>query len=162
MMQIRHFDVVGFSGSRSCSPAILYQVLELVKHKQIYVGCARGVDATVRSYSPPNLRVFKASDYGTGKSSFARRSMVMVNELKASGGCLISFPSSPCPSGLKPSPNPFNGKGSGSWATLAYAIFLNVPCFIYLDSFPVPHGWGFSPSVTDWFVVSPVKQYTMI
>ncbi|WP_373479265.1 hypothetical protein [Geminocystis sp.] len=162
---ISNYDIVGFSGSRSYSPFILPLVLESVRDKQIFVGCAKGVDAMVRLYSvnnSVNLRVFKASDYGKGKSSFARRSMAMVNEIKVSQGCLVSFPSSPCPSGLKPSPNTFNGKGSGTWATLAYAVFLNIPCFVYLDSLPIPQGWGLSSSLSGWCCYSPVNQFSLI
>jgi hypothetical protein len=56
----------------------------------------------------------------------------MIKSLHSRGGLLIAFPSKECPEGLKPSKSAFNGYGSGTWATAAYAIALDVPVLVWL------------------------------
>ena len=73
-------------------------------------------------------------------------------------GCLISFPDQDCPIGLKPSEiksKCFCGKGSGTYATLAYAVGLNIPCFVYLQSFKCD--W-LELLGSGWSCYRPVKQ----
>lgn len=73
---------VGFSGSRSPSPAAgaaLSALLPLVPSGvRVSVGCARGVDAAVRSWfgGAASLLVFSVADgrFGSGRSAFALRS----------------------------------------------------------------------------------------
>ena len=155
-MRLDDYRVVGFSGSRREVPAIAYSVFKKVDATQrVLVGDASGVDRAVREYFP-GAEVFRIK--WKNKGAFAERSIRFVKALSeaalgataSNNGCLISFPDKDCPSGLVPSPKSgkcFSGKGSGSYATLAYAVGLNIPCFVYLQSFncdwlePLGHGW---------------------
>lgn len=150
---------LGFSGSRSVVPPVLSSVLCVAARSSapVLVGCARGVDRAVRSGLPASrLRVFAASAFGRGRGSFAARSSVFVSALAVAGGVLFSFPSLACPAGLLPSSAPFRGSGSGSWASLALAVALGVPCFICLPAGVVPPAsWGFVSLGGGWWSVSP-------
>ena len=151
--------LVGFSGSRGLPPAALSSVLSLRARSsgQSFVGCAAGVDADVR-VSLRSARVFCASDFGVGRGAFAARSSAFVRALASGGGALVSFPSAPCPVGLLPSASSsraFCGSGSGSWASLAFAVGSGVPCWVYAP-FGVPTGWGFAPCGSGWFCFAPV------
>lgn len=154
--------VVGFSGSRVCSPemadALDFMARWVSSSSSVYVGCARGVDEWVRGVWP-EARVFSVSDVGfVGRGAFAARSISFVDAVAAAGGVLVSVPalgSSPA-AGLVPSSRSsraFSGGGSGSWGTLAYAIGCGVPSFVFLGSSPAPVGWGLSPVVgwPGWF-----------
>jgi hypothetical protein len=154
---------VGFSGSRSVVPAACAEVVPAVS-SPVFVGCARGVDAAFRA-AFPSARVFSAASFGSGRGSFAARSSALVRALHLSGGVLVSFPSpGSFPSGLVPSPSSsrcFSGLGSGSWATLALAVGLGVPCAVFLGSGSVPAGFSV-PSVWcarsvggGWWVCQP-------
>jgi len=163
MVSIADFPCVGFSGSRSLSGVsrgALSVAASLVSPSaSVLVGCAGGVDEFFRSQFP-RARVFSASAFGVGRSSFARRSVAVVSAVASAGGCWVSFPSSPCPVGLVPSASSsrcFSGSGSGSWASLAFALGSGVPCFICLPAgVSVPAGWGLSSVGGGWFVSSPV------
>jgi len=144
--------VVGISGSRSPSEDSL-QALYSIIHRlssscQVVVGCARGIDAAVRSAVPAGrLHIFEVASIGTGRWAFAARSTACVKAVReALPSCLwISFPSAPCPSGLVPSASAsacFAGYGSGSWASLAYAIGSGIPCLVFLPAgVPSPATW---------------------
>jgi len=158
-------SLVGFSGSRSSVPSVAASVAELVAshvawesaagcHVPILVGCARGVDSFFRGCFP-SAQVFKVS--GSSRGAFAVRSVSFVSALASSGGVLVSFPSGPCPVGLLPSSSgsrAFSGFGSGSWASLAFAVGRGVQCFVFAP-FGVPTGWGFSPCGDGWFSFTP-------
>lgn len=148
--------MVGFTGSRSLAAHYQSLVSQVVgsfaaRSVPLVVGCAAGADQFVR-LAAPQARVFYASGYGTGRASFARRSMAMVQAVAASGpgGQLIGFVSAPCPAGLRiQSATPtraFAGFGSGSWATLSYAASLGLPISVYWcgpGPAPVmPVSWG--------------------
>ena len=143
-------SVVGFSGSRSfVAPAgLLPAVFSCVSTSaSVVVGCARGLDFSVR-VAFPRARVFYASSFGRGAGSFARRSCAVVRACSSAPSSVwVSFPASPCPAGLVPSPLSsvcFRGLGSGSWASLALACGLGVPCFVWLPpTVSPPAGWGF-------------------
>jgi len=82
-----------------------------------------------------------------------------VSALAAGGGVLVSFPSSACPSGLLPSSSSsraFCGLGSGSWASLAFAVGSGVPCWVFAP-FGVPSGWGFVAAGGGWFSFAPAS-----
>lgn len=146
-------SLVGFSGSRSSVPAVASQVASLVSGR-VFVGCARGVDSFFRGCFP-SAQVFSVS--GSSRGAFAARSVSFVSALASSGGVLVSFPSSPCPVGLLPSPSSsraFSGFGSGSWASLAFAIGRGVQCFVFAP-FGVPAGWGLAPCGGGWFSFAP-------
>ena len=147
------FSAFGFSGSRSSVPfGAASRAAHLVPASAaVFVGCARGVDEFFRS-SFPSASVFSASSFGSGPGSLAARSVAVVRAVATAGGLWVSFPSSPCPAGLLPSASSsraFSGSGSGSWASLAFALGSGVPCLVFLGSVPCPSGWGLSP-VPGW------------
>jgi len=140
--------MVGFTGSRNPSPALSNLAATVAKTIHSYgvpvaVGCASGVDKVVRS-SVPVSRVFRAA--GSQPWQLARRSAFMVGAVAAPSKqprYIMAFPSSACPAGLVPSSSAsacFSGKGSGTWATVAYAVGLGVPVVVF-GSAPLP-AWG--------------------
>ncbi len=143
--------MVGFTGSRHLSRSFFPLVARVVSGHQghpLAVGCAAGADLAVR-IAAPGARVFRASAFGSGRQSFARRSAALVQAVAASPSpLLVGFVSSPCPAGIVPSSSPsrcFCGGGSGSWATLALAAGLGVPVVVFwCGSGPLalPAGWG--------------------
>lgn len=147
---------VGFSGSRSFAPAAVgLAVSVLPVGVPVLVGCAGGVDAHVRSLCP-SASVFRVP--GAGRGAFAARSVAFVRAVAGAGGVLLSFPSGPCPVGLLPSSvssRAFCGSGSGSWASLALAVGLGVPCFVYAPA-GVPAGWGGAPLPGGWWSIGAV------
>ena len=151
-------SVVGFSGSRSfVAPAgLLPAVFSVVPASaSVVVGCARGLDFSVR-VAFPRARVFYAFAYAPGRGAFARRSVAVVGAFSSAPSSVwVSFPASPCPAGLVSSPLPavcFRGLGSGSWASLALASGLGVPCFVWLPpTVSPPAGWGFVGLGGGWF-----------
>ena len=146
--QFRHF---GFSGSRGLvsgsASAVRLALRFLPRSAVVSVGCASGIDALLRSSLPSSsLHVFYASSFGSGRSSFARRSAACVQHVASHSGLWVSFPSSSCPAGLVPSAcsrRCFCGLGSGSWASLALAVGLGIPCLVWLPSGVLPPAWGF-------------------
>lgn len=151
---------IGFSGSRSPSPAAasaLRSLLPLVPPSaSISVGCARGVDALVRSFfSSDRLSIFSVSSgqFGSGRAAFARRSAACVR----SSGLLVCLPSSPaCPVGVRPS-SQFFGGGSGSWGSAAFALGLGLQVLLFLPSGHPPIWAGVSSSSVGggWWLLSP-------
>lgn len=158
------FPAVGFSGSRSllpCSVSALRFVSRFVSASaSVFVGCARGADELARSLFP-GASVFSVASgaFGVGRGAFAARSVACVRAVASAGGCWVSFPSSACPVGLLPSSlssRCFGGFGSGSWASLAFAVGLGVPCLVFLPpSVPCPVGWPLVPVGGGWFVFRP-------
>jgi hypothetical protein len=151
-------SAVGFSGSRSCGPlpSVWGSVVSAVRPASVVaVGCASGLDCFAR-VSFPGASVFRASAFGRGRSSFARRSVALVSWVAAfSSPVFLSFPAVSCPAGLAPSAVPgrcFSGLGSGSWASLAFAVGSGVPCFVWLPvGVAVPAGWGFVSLGGGWW-----------
>lgn len=149
------FSAFGFSGSRSSVPAGCSVAAAAVPAgASVFVGCASGVDSFFRG-AFPGASVFAASSFGVGRGSFARRSVAVVDAVGAAGGLWVAFPSSACPAGLLPSASSsrcFSGSGSGSWASLAFALGSGVPCLVWLGSLPCPVGWGLSsvPGCPGW------------
>lgn len=151
-------SAVGFSGSRSFTPYSLELVAAAVPvGVPVFVGCAAGVDAAARGFFP-GARVFSAASFGSGRGSFAGRSVAVVRAVAAVGGLWVCFPSGRCPAGLAPSASSsrtFCGAGSGSWASLAFAAGLGLPCLVWC--FAPPAVWGFvSLGGGWWFRCAPV------
>jgi hypothetical protein len=146
----------GFSGSRGAAPSVCAAVASLVPAgSAVFVGCARGVDAAFRGFFP-FASVFAASAFGSGRGSFAARSVAVVRAVVAAGVSApplwVSFPSGACPAGLVPSGSSsraFCGSGSGSWASLAFAAGSGLPCLVF-GSAP-PASWGFSSLGGGWW-----------
>lgn len=168
-------SVVGFSGSRSPSPlssaALSAALVLLPLSARVCVGCARGVDAAVRA-SVPGASVFAVSSgrWGVGRGAFAARSSACVRAVAAAGssGLWLSFPSGACPAGLLPSSASsrcFSGLGSGSWASLAFAVGLGVPSLLFLPGgLCPPPGWGFAPlsGCPGWFFFPGSSQLSLL
>ena len=165
-MLSRFFDsrsVIGFSGSRRPGGAIPAHVLlgaiaSVPSSAEVVVGCASGVDAVVR-VACPHATVFTVASgqFGRGKSAFARRSIACVQAVANAdcGGLWVSFPGSMCPPGLLPSASSsrcFSGSGSGSWASLAYALGCGIPCLVFSPC-GIPSAWALSPVLDciGWF-----------
>ena len=160
-------SLVGFSGSRVGCPALrsaFDAAVAVVGSRSVIVGCARGVDAWARA-AFPSASVFAVSSgrWGRGRGAFAGRSAAFVSALASSGGVLVSLPAlgSRPAAGLVPSSSSsrcFCGGGSGSWASLAFAVGCGVPCVVFLESFSAPAGWGLSPLAVSpsWFEFAPV------
>lgn len=160
---------VGFSGSRNPAGAIPTGVIcaaiaAVSPSASVIVGCAKGVDAIVRQAFGDRCQVFSVSSgqWGSGRGAFAGRSTACVKAVAAAGGLWVSFPCSPSPAGLLPSESSskcFSGSGSGSWASLAYALGSGVPCLVFLPAGVVPPaGWSLAPVVDcdRWFSSVPV------
>lgn len=159
---------VGFSGSRSpggvLPAAVLSAAIAAVPASaSVVVGCARGVDAFVRLAFGDRAQVFSVASgqFGSGSGAFAARSVACVRAVAAAGGVWVSFPCFPCPAGLLPSSSSaraFSGFGSGSWASLAFALGLGVSCLVFLPAgVPCPSGWGLVPvaGCPGWFGAAP-------
>jgi hypothetical protein len=136
--------LVGFCGSRSLpsafSPLVSSCVSAVVAAgRGVAVGCASGADRFALSAARAagaSVSLFSASSFGVGRSAFARRSAAFVSAVSASGvGCgLVAFVSSACPSALAPSSvasRCFAGFGSGSWASVAFAVGRGVPVVVF-------------------------------
>jgi hypothetical protein len=148
---------VGFSGSRSSVPSAVSLAAAAVAPPfgpPVFLGCAGGVDAAFRALVP-GASVLRASSFGSGRGSFAARSVAVVSAVVSaagSRGLWVSFPSAACPAGLLPSASSsrcFCGSGSGSWASLAFAAGSGLPCLVF--GFAPPPGWGFAPVGGGWF-----------
>jgi hypothetical protein len=153
------FSSFGFSGSRTWAASLcpLQLAASLVPSgASVSVGCASGVDQFFRGEFP-QASVFSVASgqWGSGRGAFAARSAACVRSVASVGGLWVAFCSSPCPAGLVPSASSsraFSGSGSGSWASLAFALGSGVPCLVFSPA-GVPSGWGLSavPGSTGWF-----------
>lgn len=176
---------VGFSGSRSPSPAAsaaLSALLPLVPSGvRLSVGCARGVDLACRSFfgSCASLLVFSVASgrFGSGRSAFARRSSRCVLSVAAgSRGLLVVLPSAPVPpAGVRPSRSFFGGglgRSSGSWGSVAFALGRGRRVLLWLPSGSRPPLWsgvswssaGALGSVGCWWLgvaVPPPVQFSL-
>lgn len=142
---------VGFSGSRSPSVAAvaaLSALLPLVPAGvRVSVGCARGVDAAVRSWfgGAASLLVFSVASgrFGSGRSAFARRSSRCVLSVAAgSRGLLVALPSAAVPPvGVRPS-RLFFGGGSGSWGSVCFALGRGRRVLLWLPAGSCPPSWS--------------------
>ncbi|MBF0227755.1 MAG: hypothetical protein HQK76_20085 [Desulfobacterales bacterium] len=129
--------IIGFSGSRRLSVryALLAQGIAHTCVKagyKINVGCANGLDAFIRE-AVPSAKVFsvKSGFYGAGKSAYVKRSIDLIK----SSNILIGFVNEPCPSGIIPADRWTSGiVPSGTWSSLALAVGLNIPVYIFCCS----------------------------
>jgi len=159
--------VVGFSGSRAPAAAsrtsVRLAAAAIPASVPVVVGCAAGIDQQARQLFPA-ARVFYAAAYGTGRGSFAARSIACVQA--CAGGVWASFPAGPAPAGLRPSSSGsacFAGYGSGSWAGLAYAIGSGLSAIVFLPAGSVPPAsFGLVSAGQGWyFAAAPARQLTL-
>jgi hypothetical protein len=159
---IQSYKIIGFSGSRNEIDPVAGNLAAAAVEKGslVVVGCARGVDEFFRSKFP-DAQIYKV-DRSLGKNGFAVRSIECVETVK--NGLWVSFPGSACPVSLYPSERPnrcFCGSGSGSWASLAYAIGRNTEVLVYLGSIPAPTGWGLVQVSDGWYQFQPIIQKSL-
>jgi hypothetical protein len=140
-------EVIGFTGSRKgfYSTALVSRIaraVSLLGHT-VCVGCAQGVDSVVRS-AVPSARVFSVASPGAGVGSrswsvaLARRSQSMVSACSV----LVGFASVPCPSSVSPARS-FCGGGSGTWASIAFAVGRGLRVFVFAaPDVPLPSWSG--------------------
>ena len=156
---------VGFSGSRSvpagASAALSALLASVPVGVRVSVGCARGVDAVVRSFfsSSASLLVFSVASgrFGVGRSAFARRSVRCVRSVAPGArGLLVVVPAGACPAGVRPSRS-FRGFGSGSWGSAAFALGSGRRVLVWLPAGVRPPVWaGFSWSALGcWWLGVP-------
>lgn len=161
-------SAVGFSGSRSPSGLIPAAVISAAvaavpSSVPVSVGCQRGVDAFVRA-ACDRARVFQAIDFGSGRGAYAARSVACVRSIAIAGGLWVAFPVAACPDGLMPSSSSsrcFSGTGSGTWASLAFAVGLGVRSLLWLPRGISPPPWGFEELGGGWYFFSPVSQLSL-
>ena len=169
---LRGVRSVGFSGSRcpsSAAVAALGSVLSAVPRSRcrVSVGCARGVDLSVRSAfaGSRSLLVFSAAAPRFARAgavgALVLRSAACVQSVApGSRGLLVVVPSGACPAGVRPSRS-FCGCGSGSWGSAALAVGLGRRVVVWLPAGVVPPSWcGFSWSSlgSGWWLCSRVSQ----
>ena len=168
MLSLFKASSIGFSGSRSPSPAAAAALCDLLSFvpsgSRVSVGCADGVDRLVREFfsGSPSLLVFSVESgrFGSGRSAFARRSVACVRSVaRGDRGLLVALPSSPvCPAGVFPARR-FFGAGSGSWGSAAFALGSGRRLLLWLPGSAVPPAWagvdwaGWGPG---WWLGVPV------
>jgi len=157
---------VAFSGSRSPATAAtaeqLAAVLDIIRPGiPVLVGCARGVDAAVRS-ARADAFIFRVQEISGSATiarpyHFAKRSQWMIRTLaELPAPLLVAFPTGPCPAGLVPSSNArrcFAGHGSGTWATAAFAAGLNIHVLICSQNIRDLNAWSAVPLSNDWLLI---------
>ena len=162
------FRTLVFSGSRNCPVCVRAAMAcfdGVLPVHRVLVGDASGVDTLFADAFPSQTEVFYAASFGVGKSAFARRSVAVVRACSVERGLFCSFPSGACPASIvAPAPvvsRCFCGGGSGSWASLAFAVGLGCACFVSCPSALAP-SWLVSRATSlgggSWFVpaVAPV------
>lgn len=163
---LSRFQSFGLSGSRAPLPALVPVVqsvlASLPASASVFVGCAAGVDAVVRS-SFPGASVVSVSSgqFGSGRSAFARRSAAVVSAVASAAGLWVSFPSGACPAGVVPCRSWRSAGGSGSWGSLALAAGLGLPCLVFLPSCQPP-AWGFSSLGGGWWFRAGAAQLSLL
>jgi len=160
--------VVGFSGSRAPSPASLAAVqlvaAGLAPAVPVVVGDARGIDQHAAQLLPA-ARVFQASSFGIGHAPGINRPLSVRAQLvmrsiacvrACAGGVWCAFPAHACPADLRPARSSsacFNGSGSGTWASLAFAIGSGVAPLVFLPlSIVPPAAFGLVSAGQGWHV----------
>lgn len=155
---LRSASSFGLCGCRSAvPPACLWSSVVACVPPSAFVscGCVGGLCGSARA-SFPSALVFRASAFGSGRGAFARRSVALVRSVASGPAPLwVSFPAVACPAGLVPSSSSsrcFRGLGSGSWASLAFAVGSRVPALLWLPAGVVPpSSWGFACLGGGWF-----------
>lgn len=136
------FPCVAFSGSRVAGSSAVASCRSFLPvlggfAGAVGVGCACGVDASVRS-AFPSASVFRVAA-PVSRAAFAARSARLVQWCVSSGGLLVAFPLGACPAGVAPSAS-FRGCGSGSWGSVALAVGLGCSVLVVVPAgaFPAP------------------------
>ena len=158
----KNLKSIGFSGSRAPSQEAekaLKELLDLVpSDARISVGCARGVDAIVRNYfqDSDSLVIFSVSSgkFGTGRAAFARRSSACALSI-AEDGLIVAVPSSAAPNGVKVGKS-FNGRGSGTWGTIAFSLGHGRRVLVWSEKVPSWEKVSWEKLENNWWLGVPV------
>lgn len=152
------YRTAGFTGSRMLPRPDVVRCANIAEVAmnfglKILVGDAPGCDITVRRAAPLAI-VFRHDPNLPKRAALAYRSIQMIDTLaRSTAPILIAYPDRPCPEALRPSRRPgdcFNGSGSGTWATVCYALGQGVPVVVWPGFYKVP-----APS---WSIAEQVKR----
>lgn len=162
------YSTFAFSGSRNSIEAEkrVLAIVALVKEKKVFVGCAAGVDRVVRNHvlNAVVFRVDKKKDIPFA-AALAIRSEVMVSLLAAEENpVLLAFPATVCPDKVIPR-RTFKGHGSGTWGTIALAVWLELPVCVSMPEGLYPPHWFLSRSIpvgTDSWLLETRKKRTFL
>lgn len=152
------FALVGFSGARGGCVGVSAAVSAVPAGAGVFVGCAAGVDASVRA-AFPFAQVFQAASFAASSwaGRLALRSQALVRGVVAGGGVLVVLPSGACPVGCVAGSS-WRGSGSGSWGSAALAVGaggavlvrvgvgVGVPVWVSGRGRRVVGGWWFVPA----------------
>jgi hypothetical protein len=135
---------IGFTGSRDgfSNNALVSQIARAVHGAGhvILVGCANGVDAIIRQSVPYKIYSIASPASGTTTTicqALARRSQTMVSH----SSVLIGFASINCPAIVNPTKH-FCGSGSGTWASIAYAVSQGKQVFVFKSAGVLLPAWS--------------------
>jgi hypothetical protein len=148
----------------------------------VMVGCAAGIDQHLAQLLP-HARVFRAASFGYGRAAIGLRPLSPRAALAARSiacvqacarGVWCAFPAQACPASVQParsSSQCFNGSGSGTYASLAYAIGIGCAPVVFLPAGIVPPptfalvsvgaGWYVS-SALGWAKPAPANQLSFL
>jgi len=132
--------LIAIAGSRYGSPYPVSPVVQAIKASggSIITGCAKGVDLAVRQ-ADPTAKVLKASSFGFGKYSFAKRTKAVVSQANA----LILYPPQT------------NQLGLGSTLALNTALSLNLPIWQAGPTPPAKHWQPYSIAKQAGYLLLP-------
>ena len=175
---LRLYRTVAFCGSRGLIGPDFRHCRETAQYAAnlgliVLTGDANGADAAARM-GAPSARVFyvKQGDIPY-PAALAIRSVSMIRALaqREPAALLIAYPDAICPDQLRPSSNPrqcFSGKGSGTWASVCFALGLGLPVLVYRKKghrLEIP-AWGIGEEIGKGvlhdFTRLFVRQYQMI
>jgi hypothetical protein len=128
---------IAVTGARATTPQdneTIKKAVQAHTSANWHIGDAKGADstATEQAQNQGDRVTNYYTDKKLGKGGFAKRSMEMIDgAMRPSGAVaegniacgaktLLAFPNKPCPTNCTPK-KPFNGHGSGTWGTIAYA-----------------------------------------
>ena len=135
---------IAFTGPRTLTNtqrALIISELDLITCPNWIVGDAGGVDKLVSLTAQSrglNCLIYKVGE-NPSRWEFAQRSKRMIDAACIFGtSILYAFPNKPCPNGCKPEKS-VNGNGSGTWLTIAYAVYKGMEIkIVKLDDFELP------------------------
>jgi hypothetical protein len=117
---------VAVTGARATTPQdneIIKKAVQAYTGASWHIGDATGADniATCQAQNQGDRVTTYYADKELKRAGFAVRSQKMIDGAIALGATkLLAFPNKPCPADCIPK-KPFNGHGSGTWGTIAYA-----------------------------------------
>lgn len=153
---IDSYPSVAITGTRHSTvvPPIAYDIADHLATRKtpIFVGDAKGIDSVFISRVQD-----KHTFYAKSKKAvhLVQRSTLMIKTAATHGSILVAFPASHCPAQIVPSRR-FEGHGSGSWGSIALAIFYRMPVLVYYPDYS-PGTYTPAPfkQLGDWLLFMP-------